>query len=178
MPRKDRLSVRRARPSDLPVLGRLGAELARAHHAWDPQRFFVVEQMDEGYAWWLGKELKNQRAVVLVAVLSGKIIGYTYGRIEPRDWNALRDKCGVDIDLIVDSRFRGLGAGKRLTEALLRALQEKGAPRVVLQTAERNRAAQRFFRGMGFRPTMVEMTRELGEPSPRVKRPAPRRTRK
>jgi ribosomal protein S18 acetylase RimI-like enzyme len=34
-------------------------------------------------------------------------------------------------------------------------------PRIVLSSAERNEGAQRFFTRMGFRRTMIEMTREL-----------------
>jgi hypothetical protein len=34
-------------------------------------------------------------------------------------------------------------------------------PRVVLGTADSNHAAQRLFTALGFRRTMVEMTREL-----------------
>jgi ribosomal protein S18 acetylase RimI-like enzyme len=40
-------------------------------------------------------------------------------------------------------------------------LRERGQPRVVLWTAERNDAAQRLFDALGFRRTMIEMTREL-----------------
>jgi RimJ/RimL family protein N-acetyltransferase len=36
---------------------------------------------------------------------------------------------------------------------------------VVLSTAERNEAAQRLFASMGFRRTMIEMTRELDDPA-------------
>ncbi len=159
------LVVRRARRSDLPALGRLGATLARAHHDWDPKRFFVVPGMAAGYAWWLGKELRNRKAVVLTAVIGQRIVGYAYGRIEPRDWNALRDECGAGIDLIVDPKLRGRGYGKELGKALLQALAEMGAPRVVLQAAAPNRRAQKLFAAMGFRPTMVEMTLELPNPS-------------
>ena len=156
----DSVLIRPARPADLPVLGRLGAALARAHHEWDRRRFFVVPSMHEGYAWWLGRELKNRDAVVLAAERRGRVIGYAYGRLEERDWNALRDACGVAVDLIVEKRSRGLGAGRLLMDALLEALREKGAPRVVLQAAAANKNAQGFFEALGFRPTMIEMTRE------------------
>lgn len=45
-------------------------------------------------------------------------------------------------------------------EAVLSALAAQGAPRTVLSTAARNEAAQRLFASFGFRPTMIEMTRE------------------
>ncbi|MGC4123102.1 MAG: GNAT family N-acetyltransferase [Myxococcales bacterium] len=154
--------IRSAQKPDLPALGRLGAALARAHHGWDPERFFLPEAGAEGYAWWLGKEMKNKKAVVLVAVRGKKVIGYAYGRIEPRDWNLLRDKCGVGVDLMVDPAERGQGAGTLLGKALLDALTAKGAPFIVLQAASKNAKAQKLFRRMGFRPTIVEMTLSVG----------------
>jgi ribosomal protein S18 acetylase RimI-like enzyme len=158
--RAARVVVRAARPADLPALGRLGAALARLHHEWDPRRFFVQEPMEKGYAWWLGKELKNGKAVVLVAARGRRVLGYAYGTLEPRDWNALRDACGVLVDLMVAPEERGSGTGRLLALAAIDALVAKGAPRVVLGSAARNKAAQRFFKSLGFRPTMVEMTRE------------------
>jgi ribosomal protein S18 acetylase RimI-like enzyme len=157
---KPAVVIRPARRTDLAALGRLGAALAAAHHAWDPERFFVTPDMHEGYAWWLGKELGNRRAVILTAARGRRVVGYAYGRLEPRDWNALRDRCGFAIDVIVEPGARGGGIGRRLVEELFTALVAKGAPRVVLEAAARNRSAQRLFRGLGFRPTMVEMARE------------------
>ncbi len=171
------IEVRGARPEDLPELGRLGAELARLHHAFDPERFMLPDDLEAGYAWWLGKELANRRAVVLAAVRrgrGGRVVGYAYGRIEPRDWNALRERCGVAVDLIVDPGARGAGVGARLTEELVRRLGELGAPRVVLFAASRNGEARRLFERLGFRPTMVEMTREV-VPAPPAARRSPRR---
>ena len=40
-------------------------------------------------------------------------------------------------------------------------LRERGAPRVVLWTSPHNDNAQRLFEHLGFRRTMIEMTREL-----------------
>lgn len=171
------LLVREATESDLPALARLGARLARMHHRLDPRRFFVVAGMEKGYAWWLGKERKNRNAVVLAAIREGRggresVVGYAYGRIEPRDWNSLRETCGVGIDLMVEPRARKAGVGGALVEALSAALKERGAPRVVIQVASLNPRAQAVFAGLGFRPTMVEMTREL---APALRRRPPRR---
>ncbi len=164
MPSTPEIVVRPALKSDLPALGRLGAGLARAHHAWDPERFFLPEAGAQGYAWWLGKEMKNRRAVVLVAARGKKVVGYAYGRLEPRDWNLLRDACAVGVDLMVDPKERERGVGTQLGKALLDALAKKGAPFVVLQVAAQNPKAEKLFRAMGFRPTILEMTRSLAKP--------------
>ena len=80
---------------------------------------------------------------------------------------SLRGPAGVLHDLVVVAAHRGQGVGRALLEATLQALAAKGAPRVVLSTAERNETAQRLFARAGFRRTMIEMTRELGaKPSP------------
>jgi ribosomal protein S18 acetylase RimI-like enzyme len=156
------VAIRSATRADLPGLARLGAKLARLHHAWDRERFFLPEEpLEEGYAGWLGKELANRRAVVLAAVKGAALVGYAYGRIEPRDWNTLRERCGVGVDLWVEPRLRGAGLGARLVEALAEALARRGAERVVVHVAARNPGAARLFARMGFRPTMVELTREL-----------------
>ncbi len=165
MPRPQRRAsaaeIRPARPEDLPALARLGARLARMHHAIDGARFFLPDEpIEAGYEWWLGKELRNRRAVVLAAERGGRIVGYGYGRLEPRDWNTLRDACGVGVDLWVEPAARGSGIGGRLVDALAAALEARGAERVVIDVAARNREAQRLFRSLGFRPTMLEMARE------------------
>ncbi len=172
-------TIRPAAAEDLPALARLGAKLARAHHGFDPARFFLPDEpIEAGYAWGLGKELRNREAVILAAELRGEVLGYAYGRMEPRDWNALRDACGAAVDLWVEPEARGAGLGGRLVGALAAALEERGAPRVVLSVASRNPVAQRLFRRLGFRPTMIEMTRERGGSAASPNEPRPGRRRK
>jgi len=64
-------------------------------------------------------------------------------------------------DLIVDPAYRGQGAGRLLLDAIISRLRSRGVPRVVLLTAAKNESAQRLFERSGFRPTMIEMPREL-----------------
>lgn len=164
------LVIREATRADLPALARLGARLARAHHAMDPLRFFAPEEpAEEGYAWWLGRERRNRDAVLLAALRRGRVVGYAYGRIEPRDWALLRERCGHGIDLLVEPRARRSGVGAALIEALAAALEARGAPRLVIEVAARNRRARVVFARLGFRETMLELTREL--------RPRPERRR-
>jgi ribosomal protein S18 acetylase RimI-like enzyme len=154
--------IRPAAPADLAAAGRLGAHLVRVHHEFDPQRFIAATpETEHGYGWFLESQLGKPDVVVLVAERDGEVIGYTYAGVEGNDYMALRGPAGVLYDIVVDPAQRGSGVGRMLLEATVAALGERGAPRVILSTAERNEAAQRLFARAGFRRTMVEMTREL-----------------
>jgi len=154
--------IRPGAPSDLPAVGRLGALLVRLHHELDPTRFIPAgPETERAYASYLGTQLDKPRVVVLVVERDGEVIGYTYAGVEGHDYMALRGPAGVLYDIVVDPAYRGNGIGRRLLDATLAALKARGAPRVVLSTAEGNVAARRMFVAAGFRPTMREMTREL-----------------
>ena len=154
--------VRPATTSDLPAIGRLGALLVRLHHGFDPKRFIApIPRTEDAYASFLGSQLKEPNVIILVAEQRGGILGYTYAGNEGSDYMSLRGPAGVLYDIVVDPEHRGAGVGRMLLDATLAALAERGAPRVVLSTAEQNDTAQRLFARAGFRRTMIEMTREL-----------------
>ena len=154
--------IRRAVAADAPALGRLGGMLMRAHHAFDPQRFLAPgDDPEGGYAWFLRTQLAEDDVVVLVAERENVVIGYVFAGLEPLSWKELRDACGFIHDVAVDEAGRRAGVATALIDAAIEWLRARGAPRVVLWTAERNPAAQRLFEKLGFRRTMIEMTREL-----------------
>ena len=153
--------IRPATSADVPAIGRLGALLVRTHHDFDPQRFIAASaRTEDGYGSYLGRQLRESNVIVLVAERDGELLGYTYAGIEGFDYMALRGPAGVLYDIVVDPAHRGRGIGRLLLDATLAALAARGAPRVVLSTAERNEPAQRLFARAGFRRTMIEMTRE------------------
>jgi ribosomal protein S18 acetylase RimI-like enzyme len=155
------VSIRRAVPDDAKALGRLGALLVRMHHEFDPQRFFAAgPRTEQGYGSFLRGQLGESSIVVMVAERDGEVVGYTYAGLEGVDWMLLRGPAGMIHDILVDPAHRGAGIGRQLLDATVRALEDLGAPRVVLSTADRNAGAQRLFARAGFRRTMVEMTRE------------------
>jgi ribosomal protein S18 acetylase RimI-like enzyme len=159
--------VRRATSAELPCMGRLGALLVESHHQLDPRRFLAVRsRTSEDYAAFLGSQLESPDVILLVADDDGVVIGYAYAALEGYDYMSLRGPAGVLHDLVVDPGNRGRGVGRRLLDATLAHLKSRGAPRVVLSTAERNEAAQGLFASAGFRRTMVEMTREMDGADP------------
>jgi ribosomal protein S18 acetylase RimI-like enzyme len=159
------VAIRPATPADLPVLGRLGALLVETHHRLNASRFIPATQGTErSYASYLGTQLGDPSVVVLVVERDGTVIGYSYAGVEGYDYMTLRGPAGVLHDIVVEPSERGQGIGRMLLGATLSALEDRGAPQVVLWTASRNEAAQRLFAGAGFRQTMIEMTRERSAP--------------
>jgi GNAT superfamily N-acetyltransferase len=155
-------AIRKATRGDLPALGRLGALLLRTHFQFDSKRFMAPGGDPEaGYAWFLGTQLAEQDVVVLVAERQGAVVGYVYAGLEAQSWKELREASGFIHDVVVDERGRRTGVATALMEAAADWLRDHGAPRVMLWTAEQNEGAQRLFERLGFRRTMVEMTREL-----------------
>ena len=154
--------IRRATAADLPAVGALGASLIRTHYAFDPMRFMAPPADPEaGYAWFLGRQLNEEDVGVFVAERSGSVIGYVYAALEPQSWKELRDAAGFIHDVVVAPEAQRHGVASALVEAACEWFRSVGAPRVMLWTAEKNEGAQQLFERLGFRKTMVEMTREL-----------------
>ena len=155
-------TIRPATPADVPALGRLGALLVRMHHDFDPERFIAAPPRTEHeYGSYLGSQLGRSDAFVLVAEPGGEVAGYAFATVEGTDYMALRGPAGVLHDIVVDPAHRGHGPGRTLLDATMAGFAARGAPRIVLSTAEQDVPAQRLFSRAGFRRTMVEMTREV-----------------
>lgn len=116
---------------------------------------------EAGYGSFLRSQLSDDDVAVFVAEREGEVIGYVYAGLEPRSWKELREACGFIHDVAVLESGRRGGVATALIDAAIEWLRGRGAPRVVLWSAARNEDAQRLFDRLGFRRTMVEMTREL-----------------
>jgi ribosomal protein S18 acetylase RimI-like enzyme len=155
------LIIREARAEDLPQIAKLAAALVRLHHRWDPPRFMLFEPLEEGYRRFLQTQLGDDEVLLRVALRDEVIVGYLYGGLEERNWNLLLDRCGAIHDVYVADSERQKGVATALIEDAAAKLKAMGAPRVVLMSAQENADGQRLFEKLGFRRTMVEMTREL-----------------
>lgn len=155
------ITIRDATSDDIPTLGRLGALLVRLHNELDPKRFIPpTPQTEANYGWFLGTQINKPDVFVYVADNGGEVVGYAYAGMEGMDYMALRGPAGALYDIVVDPAHRGKGIGRQLLTKALAELRDRGAPRVVLSTAQGNEAAQHLFETAGFRRTMIEMTRE------------------
>jgi len=153
--------VRAAEPRDLEAAAQLAGKLVHFHQALDPERYMKMERIEAGYRQWFEKELARPKQVVLLVAEHGtELVGYAYGRIEEADWNLLLAAHGALHDLWVEPDARRSGVASRLVTTMCAELKALGAPRVLLHTAWQNAHAHAFFETLGFRRTMLEMTRE------------------
>jgi GNAT superfamily N-acetyltransferase len=156
------VEIRKAERRDAASLGRLGAMLMRTHYDFDRQRFLAPGPGTEsGYGNFLGSVLDSPEGCVFIAEEDGRVVGYVYAALEPLSWKELRGPAGFIHDVAVAEEFRHSGAGTKLLESAIQWLRDQGAPRVILWTAAPNDAARSLFHQLGFRDTMIEMTREL-----------------
>ena len=160
------INIRPAAIADQEALGRYGAALMHQHHAADPRRFILTDRPESGYGRFLVSRLSDPNFVVLVAELSGEVVGYVLAGIEPTSWRDLRGPCGFVHDVYVDERARHQGAGRELMRAAIAWVQSRDMTQVVLWSKSGN-AAQSLFAGLGFRPTMIEMTLDHEAPGPK-----------
>jgi ribosomal protein S18 acetylase RimI-like enzyme len=155
--------IRQATREDRDALGRLGALLMDVHYNFDRRRFLDPgADAAAGYARFLVSQLSDPDAVIFVAEIDGVVAGYCYAGIEPLSWKELRDEAGFIHDLALDPGARRRGAARALLTAAVEWLRGRGVARVMLWTSTRNDAARELFASAGFRPTMTEMTLELG----------------
>jgi ribosomal protein S18 acetylase RimI-like enzyme len=155
-------TVRRATAADRSALGRMGAQLMRVHYALDPLRFLDPgDNPERGYARFLAHQLEADDQAVFVAERDGTVVGYVYAGVEPLSWKELRDRAGFIHDVVVVEDERRGGVATELMNAATEWLATRGVPRVMLWTAHKNAAAQALFDRLGFRRTMIEMTKEL-----------------
>ncbi|HEY0592186.1 MAG TPA: GNAT family N-acetyltransferase [Thermoanaerobaculia bacterium] len=156
------VTIRPAERRDLDALGRLGAMLMRTHYAFDQKRFLAPgDHVEHGYGSFLGSLLDSRDDCLFVAEREASVVGYVWAALEPMSWKELRGPAGFVHDLAVADEVRRAGVGTRLLDAAIGWLRARKAPRVVLWTAASNRSAHALFERLGFRDTMIEMTKEL-----------------
>ncbi len=144
----DDVIVRRAAPRDLPEIIALWQSLQATSAAYEPR----LAPNDTAPAWFadfLGGQLTNDQACVLVAVSDDGVVGFTFGQILRRPTLRVGD-CGYVADLCVREAMRGQGIGRRLFCELRDWFRAQGLHALEVQIVRANPASQAFWRKMGY----------------------------
>ena len=153
--------IRDMEAADLEPASGLAEHLVTLHHRWDSTRFFTMPQIAAGYRRFFQSQLETDGVLLLTAVLDGQVAGYLYGTLEERDWAKLLDAHGAIHDLYVADGARRQGVAQALMNEASTRFKAWGARQLVLYTATANVEGQALFKRLGYRPTMIEMTKDL-----------------
>ncbi len=140
--------IRPARPADLPEIVGLWRQLQDINAAFD-SRLRLNSDAADWFVGFLGEQLDNASAAVLVAEQDARVVGYTFGQIMRRPTLAVGD-CGYIADICVGSDCRGQGIGRSLHGWLRAWFLAHGITAVEVQVVRANPASQAFWRKMGY----------------------------
>jgi ribosomal protein S18 acetylase RimI-like enzyme len=153
--------VRAAAPRDLDRAAAL-ASLLFAEHATEGARFAIEPGREDELRSLLADCLRDpERALLVAEPDGGGLDGFVAVALRRRP-GPFAERVRGSIDwLFVREDARRSGIGRGLVEAGLGWLREQGAPRVELEVAVGNRAAQAFWQALGFRAQMSVLERTL-----------------
>jgi GNAT superfamily N-acetyltransferase len=142
------VTVRRAAKGDIPTIVELWHELQLANCGYD-KRLAVKPSAQSWYEGFMGLQIDHDNAIVVVADLDGKVVGYGFGQVMQRPTLADGD-CGYIADLCVAPSARGRGVGRRIFLEIRSWFFRVGIRHIEVQVVRSNPASQAFWRKMGF----------------------------
>ena len=92
---------------------------------------------------WFKKQAQRYRESFLVAEVSDKVIGYTFGR-------RVNQKAKISR-VAVDPQYRGEGVGHQLVNQLLSYFKKKKVRNVFVEVQVNNQGSIKFFQSFHFR---------------------------
>jgi len=148
--------VRDARVSDVDRIADLWEEFIEFHRVRDSW-YETCEGARGSMEDWVREGLKDPRRVIMVAELDGEVVGYVLAELAIRPPVFKVREYGAITDTAVQAEHRRKGIGGQLVAEMTRRLVEIGAFRIEVSAAMCNEVSTRFWRKMGFKPTMERL---------------------
>jgi ribosomal protein S18 acetylase RimI-like enzyme len=160
VPPPSKVTIRRARESDLSRITELRSKLDKYHRLpglWPPEggrRQHLVRYR---------KMLHQPLARLFVAEQSPRgIVGYLTAFIQTRKCNQKDfQRVGVIWEAMVEKAHRNRGIGTALVEAATRFFSSKGIRHISLRNAVGNALANKFWKRLSFNPVLYTRTTTL-----------------
>lgn len=144
------LAIRPATVEDIPMLKSLGSELQDVEQSLDGFRADSEDVADQYNAILLRDFLAGEWQV-FVAEAEGEVIGYMSGTPnDPEDDLANKGRGYYISDGVINKKYRKLGIGKMLLDAVTAYAKEHGFVSLELNVLIKNSTVQEFLRHQGF----------------------------
>jgi ribosomal protein S18 acetylase RimI-like enzyme len=154
-------TVRPATAADIPDVLPLVEKTYLFHDSLDPARFGAIPNGAQKYHGWLSRLVSDGDGVFLVAELEDRLVGFTIGVMQSDARIYRAQRIGFLHDLWVEERVRRRGIARQLVTKAIQRFRTLGAEQVRLDTAAGNEIARTLFASLGFRPSVLEMLKEL-----------------
>lgn len=154
------VEIRRATIDDLPVIQRLGAELAEFEHQnWD-------EDLDPKWPLSAQGAQVYQKAIearyVIIAFSDNDAVGYLIGDIHRPAPDAARQIITAQLNNIyIREEFRKCGVGNMLLENFKEYCKNNNVSRLTTTVIAQNTNALGFYRRQGFEPSRIILAQDL-----------------
>jgi GNAT superfamily N-acetyltransferase len=154
------IQIRRAAEADQPAVAELAEALAKMHARLQPG-FFRADGAAATRAF--RRQLADVHALTLVAERAGRLVGLACASLQRTPpAPELRARLRLYLEtLFVAASARRAGVGRRLVAAVEEWGRERGAEQVVLTAWAGNRAAERFYRALGYAVAGRILAREI-----------------
>ena len=145
-----RISIRKAKIEDLPVIQKLSNTLGEQSHSFDNELGLMWANTKVGEKYYR-ERIAEQKGVCFVAEKEGEISGFISASIhEPDAWRLMKR---VEIDnIFVNEKHRGEGIGKSLINIVRDWAQKQHAKRIIVRAFTENTKALSFYQREGFSP--------------------------
>jgi ribosomal protein S18 acetylase RimI-like enzyme len=156
------MEIRDATAGDVAAVLPMVRQLCALHRGWDPAKYSFREGIEEMYRGWLTARATDPRSVFLVADRTGRgPVGFLVGTVEREIPIYGLAEYGFVHDLWVEPDYRNEGAARQMVMLAVERFGAMGVRQIRLDTAARNEPARKLFESCGFRPSVVEMLREM-----------------
>jgi GNAT superfamily N-acetyltransferase len=151
------VSIRRAGAGDVPVFVDLSHALFQ-EDAGERDSFVNLNwPRQEGHAYYT-KHIRSERSFVVLAERDGVGIGYLVGYVN--EGSSFRPVRVAELEsMYVRKGYRGQRVGRRLVEAFLEWVSQRGVERVSVTAYAANEGAVAFYQRLGFRPRNITLER-------------------
>jgi ribosomal protein S18 acetylase RimI-like enzyme len=143
--------IRAATRRDIPALIELWEELMDFHEVRDPH-FTRARNGSRLFARFVGENIRNDAACVLVATVEDRIVGYCQGMLDRHPPALAEPEYGQILDFLVTAEYRRAGLGEQMFRTLCAWFRREGMHRIEVRHSTANEIAARFWTKMGFEP--------------------------
>ncbi|HFU4077463.1 TPA: N-acetyltransferase family protein [Streptococcus suis] len=150
------MTIRKARPSDIPVLNELLQDILQVHHQARPDIFKSGGQKFSEAELVALLEIPDKP--IFVFELEGQVVGHLFCEFRTTSGDVLEPIKTLFIDdLCVASSVRGQKIGEQLYEFALSYAKEQGCHNLTLNVWADNAGAVHFYERQGMKPQKFRM---------------------